>query len=94
MLTELPSVLRLGPHEDLVPSNVAPGRWPARVGLNSGEARRSLAGEGRGEGLGCSRSRFGPELGAEGRPAAGFRGAAPCRPREPLLRRGRGHAGD
>jgi hypothetical protein len=94
MLTELPSVLRLGPHEDLVPSNVAPGRWPARVGLNSGEARRSLAGEGRGEGLGCSRSRFGPELGAEGRPAAGFRGAAPCLPREPLLRRGRGHAGD
>jgi hypothetical protein len=54
MLTESPLVLRLGPQEDLGPSNVAPGRWPAQVGLNSGEARRSLAGEGRGEGLGVT----------------------------------------
>jgi hypothetical protein len=37
ILTEVPSVLRLGPQEDLGPSNVAPGRWPARFGLNSGE---------------------------------------------------------
>jgi hypothetical protein len=33
---------------------VTPGGWPARLGPNSGEARRSLAGEGREEGLGVT----------------------------------------
>jgi hypothetical protein len=37
ILTGVPSALRLGPHEELGPSNVAHGRWPARFGLNSGE---------------------------------------------------------
>jgi hypothetical protein len=63
MLTELPLVLCLGPQEDLGPSNVAPGRWPTRVGLNSGEARRSVAGEGCGEGLGSSVTGLWPKLG-------------------------------
>jgi hypothetical protein len=37
ILTEVPSVLRLGPQEKLGPSNVAPGRWPARFSLNTGK---------------------------------------------------------
>jgi hypothetical protein len=63
-------------------------------GQNSGEG---LAGEGREwveDGRGLTTGRFGVEVGAEGRPAAGFRGAIRCRPRERLLRRGRSHAGD
>jgi hypothetical protein len=43
---------------------------------------------------GSPRGRFGVQVGAEGRPAAGFRGAVPCRTRERLLRRGRSHASD
>jgi hypothetical protein len=65
--------------------------WPLGMaaggsGQNSGE---EFAGEGRGwveDGPGLTTGRFGVEVGAEGRPAAGFRGAAPCRPRERLLR--------
>jgi hypothetical protein len=63
-------------------------------GRNSGEG---LAGEGRRwveDGRGLTTGRFGVEVGAEGRPAAGFCGAAPCRPRARLLRRGGWCAGD
>jgi hypothetical protein len=40
------------------------------------------------DGPGLTTGRFGVEVGAEGHPAAGFRGAVLCRPRERLLRRG------
>jgi hypothetical protein len=83
----------------------APGKnwglamWPSGMasggsGQNSGE---ELAGEGRGrveDSPGLTTGRFGVEVGAEGRPAAGFRGAIPCRSWERLLWRGRSHAGD
>jgi hypothetical protein len=63
-------------------------------GQNFGE---ELAGEGREQvegGLGLTTGRFGVEVGTEGRPAVGLRGAFRCRPRERLLWQGGWHAGD
>jgi hypothetical protein len=73
--------------------------WPLGMlaggsGQNSGE---ELTEEGRGwveDGSGLTTGRFGVQVGTEGRPAAGLRGAVRCRPRERLLRRGGWHAGD
>jgi hypothetical protein len=54
------------------------GPWggrPARVKHNSGEARRSLAGEGLEEGLGVTRVRFGGSDGGGAAPASGHAGS-------------------
>jgi hypothetical protein len=67
------------------------------AGGSSQNYGEELAGEGRGwveDGPGLATGRFGVEDGAEGRSAAGFHGAVPCRARERLLRRGGWHAGD
>jgi hypothetical protein len=65
---------------------VAPGVVAGAAWANSGEARRSLAGEGREEGLGVTRVLFGSSVGWErlpmgGAPAAnggGRRGCLTC----------------
>jgi hypothetical protein len=66
--------------------NWVPGMVAGGSGQNSGE---ELTGEGRERvegGPGLTTGRFGGEVGTEGHPAAGLRGAVRCRPREGLLR--------
>jgi hypothetical protein len=83
-----------------VPEKISPlAMWPLAMegggaGPNSSDPVPESAGEWEEDGLGLTTHRFEGLVGVEACPAAGFRGAIPCRPREPLLRRGRGHAGD
>jgi hypothetical protein len=73
--------------------------WPLAMAGGAGRPNSGGSDEGNGrEGCGeegeLTRDRFLAGARAEGRPAAGSRGASLCRPRDPLLRWGRGHAGD
>jgi hypothetical protein len=75
--------LQGGPRKDSFLCNVAPGAVADAGWANSGEARRSLAGEGREEGLGVTRVLFGSSVGGErlpvgGTPAASGGGRCGC----------------